>query len=202
MEEQILRTNPDSLGQSSPEKRVNIDGIIHAAGVLKHIKRAGWVKKAAITDAESVADHSFRMAILGMILGKEAGLDSGKVVGMCLLHDLAESVIGDKMPEEKKSELDHRKEESKVLESLFAPFPIRAKKVMRSLVIELMEGKTMEARLTWDIDRLEMNIQRVEYIKEGHDVKKLSKFDSRKSLSKLSKGILDQYESWLKIKKT
>ena len=54
----------------------NGNSLLRAAGSLKTIQRAGWVKKAGIKDAESVADHSFRMAVIGMYLGEvmELGL--------------------------------------------------------------------------------------------------------------------------------
>ena len=65
---------------------------------LKIVKRAGWVAKAGIKDAESVADHTFSMCVIGMALSDIMSLDTKKVVRMVLLHDLAESMVGDSMP--------------------------------------------------------------------------------------------------------
>jgi putative hydrolase of HD superfamily len=177
-----------------------IDSIIdtiRAAGDLKLVKRTGWVKKASIRNAESVADHSFRTAILGMLISIEKGLNPEKVMRMCLIHDLAESVIGDKMPEEKKSEREHRTIESQIVASIFVRLNPRTRRILISNLIELMEGTSREARLTWELDKLEMNLQRIDYLRNGYDKKKLSIFDSRKSLSKMSQKILDNYESIL-----
>jgi len=35
---------------------------------LKSVKRAGWVSKVKIENAESVADHSFSMCAMAMLL--------------------------------------------------------------------------------------------------------------------------------------
>lgn len=44
---------------------------------------------------DNVSDHSFRTAIIGMILAKLEGCDENKVLKMCLLHDLVEARTGD-----------------------------------------------------------------------------------------------------------
>lgn len=49
-----------------------------------------------IHDAEdNISDHSFRVAVIGMVLAKQEGCDENKVVKMCLFHDMAEIRIGD-----------------------------------------------------------------------------------------------------------
>ena len=46
--------------------------------------------------AESVAEHSFRTAIIGYTLARmDENVDTGKVVQMCLFHDVPEARIGD-----------------------------------------------------------------------------------------------------------
>ena len=69
-----------------------------AAIALKSVKRAGWAAKAGISDSESVADHSFSMCAIGMALTDAMKLDAEKVMKMVVLHDLAESAVGDYMP--------------------------------------------------------------------------------------------------------
>jgi putative hydrolase of HD superfamily len=64
---------------------------------LKSIRRAGWVLKVQVEDAESVADHTFSMATIAMLLSDMLGLDTHKVIKMVLMHDLAESIVGDYM---------------------------------------------------------------------------------------------------------
>ena len=48
--------------------------------------------------AESVADHSWRIALMAMLLtGEEEfkSMDMNKVIRMCLIHDLGETFTGD-----------------------------------------------------------------------------------------------------------
>ncbi|MGI0079762.1 MAG: HD domain-containing protein [Nitrososphaerales archaeon] len=175
--------------------RLDGKALIIASGRLKRIKRSGWIKKAGVTEAESVADHSYRMAVLGMFLAEELRLNSAKIVRMCLLHDLAESVIGDKMPEEKKSEKSHRMEELRVLNLLLSSLPARSRKKLSADAQELMLGNTKEAELTWEVDKLEMSLQRQDYLNAGYDRKKLSQFDCRKKLSRPVQKILDLYKA-------
>jgi len=69
---------------------------------LKNISRQGWIDKLSIKDPESVADHSYSMAIMAMVISDLENYDSEKILKMVLLHDLAESKIGDFTPESNK----------------------------------------------------------------------------------------------------
>ena len=64
------------------------------AGMLKRTARSGWWI-VGIKSPESVADHSFRAAIIGYILARMENADAGKVVNMCLFHDMPEARITD-----------------------------------------------------------------------------------------------------------
>ena len=65
---------------------------------LKNISRQGWIDKLSMEHPESVADHSYSMAIMGMVISDLENYDSEKMLKMILLHDLAESKIGDYTP--------------------------------------------------------------------------------------------------------
>ena len=68
--------------------------LISEAGLLKRVKRSGWWV-VGIDNPESVADHSFRCAVIGYILSKLEKADSNKVLIMTLFNDLHEARIGD-----------------------------------------------------------------------------------------------------------
>ena len=78
---------------------------------LKLLPRSGWKIKLGLTDSESVAEHSYMMSVMAMFLTDLKNLNSEKVIKMSILHDWAESKIGDFMPDEigydKKSELEN-----------------------------------------------------------------------------------------------
>jgi putative hydrolases of HD superfamily len=171
------------------KKSTSVD-LIKAAGLLKSVKRAGWVKKAGITsDCESVADHSFRMAVIAAQLGLERkSVDLAKLIRMCLIHDLAESIIGDKMPEEKKSSKAHRDKEDQVMQQILQRLPEKSGSILLRDWKELLESKTKESAMTWQIDKLEMALQAEDYIRIGYDREILSHFRQKpfdRDLSKL-----------------
>ena len=67
---------------------------------LKNIPRTGWKTKLHISNPESVADHSYMMTVMAMIMSDIKNLNTEKIIKMSLLHDWAESKIGDFMPDE------------------------------------------------------------------------------------------------------
>ena len=72
------------------EELASLSRFIFEIGQLKRTPRSGWLK-LGVSDPESVADHSFRTAVLGFLLGKLEGRDPYRVAGYCLFHDVAES---------------------------------------------------------------------------------------------------------------
>jgi putative hydrolases of HD superfamily len=163
-----------------------------AAGKLKALKRRGWVK-AGILDGESVADHTFRMAIIGAYLADLMKLDPGKIMRMCLIHDIAESEIGDVTPEEKSSEESHKSKEDEVAKSIFDTLPPKIRKQLLQDWNELMGNRTNEAKLVWQIDKLEMGLTMKDYMRSSGDKKKLKEFNPSWFLSKELKSILEKY---------
>ncbi len=75
------------------------------------VQRQGWIDKLSIKNSESVADHTYSMAIIGMVLSDSQKYNTEKILKMILIHDLAESITGDFTPEQKS------KEEKTILEN-------------------------------------------------------------------------------------
>lgn len=135
-------------------------------GKLKKIKRTGW-KTRGIKDPESIADHSFRTAVLGMLLSDLEGLDTEKVVRMLLLHDIQEAVSGDITSVEKEKMPDNgRSIEEDSIRKILSYLPEKLKEKYLSLWEEMENSKTREAKFCKDMDKLEMMIQLTEYEKE------------------------------------
>ena len=63
---------------------------------LKQLPRTGWVR-SGINNPESVAAHSWGMAILALKLTPKE-LDLSKVLSLCLIHDIPEVRVGDLTP--------------------------------------------------------------------------------------------------------
>lgn len=64
---------------------------------LKHIPRKGWVDRE-IEAPESVAAHSWRLALLSWLVAAAVGLDADKAMRIALVHDIAEVLTGDQTP--------------------------------------------------------------------------------------------------------
>jgi len=142
---------------------------------LKKIQRKGWVDKLSMKNPESVADHSYSMAIMGMIISDMENYNSEKIIKMILLHDLAESEIGDFTPEEisleKKKELENNAF-SKILTSL----PNNLKSQYQMLWNDYQNNDSQESKLVHQLDRLEMALQAKMYLNEGYSKEKLDSF--------------------------
>jgi putative hydrolase of HD superfamily len=149
-----------------------------SAGRLKRISRKGWVTWAQVERPESVADHSFRSAILAMCLSDLRGLDTEKMVRMALLHDVHEALIGDYDYFDKKKigEVEVKEREEKAVKTVFSVLPqvIREKYIL--LADEYRRQETDEAILMKGIDQVEMIMQALEYEREGYDKARLQAF--------------------------
>lgn len=70
-----------------------------ASGQLKQLPRTGWVDRG-IPNPETVAAHSWRMAVLALLLAPSENLEAETAARIALFHDLPEALVGDITPEE------------------------------------------------------------------------------------------------------
>ena len=142
---------------------------------LKKISRQGWIDKLSIKNPESVADHSYSMAIMGMVLSDLENYDSERILKMILLHDLAESKIGDFTPEqiniENKIQL-----ENTAFNEIIEHLPDSIKEQYLEIWQEYQENTSPESKIIHQIDKLEMVLQAKTYQNEGHPKEKLETF--------------------------
>ncbi|MGA9229158.1 MAG: HD domain-containing protein, partial [Nitrosotalea sp.] len=89
---------------------------------LKKVPRKGWISKVGIEHPESVADHSYGTAIMAMVLSDSQKLNTEKILKMALLHDLAESITGDFMPDEISKE-NKKISEEEAMKEIFSKLP-------------------------------------------------------------------------------
>lgn len=157
----------------------NSDSIFEFILKLKIIPRSGWKKKAGIASPESVADHAYSVAAIAMILSDAKKLDTGKILKMAILHDLAESIIGDLTPEDASKSKKMRLEDS-AMKKILSLFDAKTKKQYWSVWMQYQKNSSKEAKLLHDVDKLEMALQAQVYSK-SHKRQKLEPFlDSAK----------------------
>lgn len=107
---------------------------------------------------ESVAEHSWRLALMAYLISDEfPDADMDKVIKMCLIHDIGEAFTGD-IPVFMKTDGDEKKEEE-LLFSWVDRLPEPYSTEMNALYREMAERKTLEARIYKSLDGLEAIIQ-------------------------------------------
>ena len=119
-------------------------------GMLKKTPRTGY--QFLGSGKESVADHSFRTAIIGFMLSRqEPDADSYKTTLMCLFHDLHEARTGDLNYVNKRYvQMDEEKAVNDLAEGL--PFG----EDIISLTHEFNRGESLEARISRDADQIDL----------------------------------------------
>jgi len=142
---------------------------------LKNISRQGWIDKLSLKHPESVADHSYSMAIMGMIISDLESYDSEKILKMILLHDLAESRIGDYTPNEIDENEKERIENNAFFE-ITEKLPSTLKSQYDEIWKEYQNHTTPESKIVHQIDKLEMALQAKTYQKEGASKEKTAPF--------------------------
>lgn len=131
---------------------------------LKQTSRTGWGQRG-VPVAESVADHSFGVAFIVVILAQhlDEPLDLGKALTMAILHDLPEALTSDipspawrMMPEGVKPQTEER-----AMRQIVGGHA--AKDELLALWGELKEDQTVEARLVRDADKIDLYLQALIY---------------------------------------
>ncbi len=129
--------------------------ILHVAERLKDTPRHCTTSKGR---TESVAEHSWRTALMALLLTREfPDADVQKITAMCLIHDLGECFTGD-IPTFRKTDLD-REEEDSLLRRWVASLPADLSGYLSDLYLEMEQQITTEARIYKALDKLEALIQ-------------------------------------------
>ena len=138
-------------------------------GRLKNVGRSGWISQAEIEKPESVADHSFRCAIMAMCIGDLTNVDSGKLIRMLLLHDIQEASTGDydSYAKEKIGISNVKAQERNAMKKILSVLPSQLAKRYFSLWEEFEYKTTDEAILAHDIDKIEITVTEDDEEKDG-----------------------------------
>ena len=133
---------------------------------LKNISRQGWINKLSLKHPESVSDHSYSMAIIGMVISDLENYNSEKILKMILLHDLAESKIGDYTPNQISKE-NKIKIENNAYDEIINALPDAIKLQYAQIWEEYQKQESPESKIVHQIDKLEMALQAKMYQKQG-----------------------------------
>lgn len=134
------------------------------AGHLKRTKRAGWWI-AGVRDPESVAEHSFRVGIIGYVLALMEGANPDRTAALCLFHDMTETRVSD-VPSVGKRYITMAAAED-IAKDQTADLPGPVAQPIRDLVGEFEARESLEAQCARDADKLECLLQGREYQAQG-----------------------------------
>lgn len=169
--------------------------ILHIAERLKDTPRHCTTTKGR---CESVAEHSWRVSLMALLLRHEfPSVNIERVVDMCIIHDLGECFTGD-IPTFVKTNKD-RKVENSLLNDWVNTLPDDISKDFASLYEEMEKQETVEAKIYKALDKLEALIQHNEsplstWSENEYELNKIYAFDTvafSTWLTELRKDILD-----------
>jgi hypothetical protein len=104
-----------------PEELEGILAFLGAAERLKTATRSGWTSAG---QPESVAEHSWRLCLMAMLLyGRAPDVDLTRLLKMCLIHDLGEALSGDVPAPAQSADLNKAERERSDLIELIRPLP-------------------------------------------------------------------------------
>ncbi|MFD4114695.1 HD family hydrolase [Streptomyces niveus] len=140
-------------------------GFLLEMGMLKRAKRSGWWI-AGVKDPETIAEHSFRVALIGSVLAMMEGADPAKTALLGLWHDTQETRVSD-IPHIGRRYLDAASNEKVTADQVSAAHPAVREGAQR-IVEEYENGDSLEVICAHDADKLECLIQGVEYREQGY----------------------------------
>lgn len=128
---------------------------------LKRLQRTGW--QILGSGGESVAEHSYMVAMISYMLAEQTGADIQKTLLMALFHDVEETRTGDVYRLAKLYvTLKKRKARTDTLQQL----PQRNR--IEKLLDEYDQRKTLEAKIVKDADNLSLCLELKMRIEEGN----------------------------------
>jgi putative hydrolase of HD superfamily len=144
----------------------NCSKYIFEAGMLKRVKRSGWWV-AKINSPESVAEHSLRTAIIGLIIAKLEGKTDNEANRICtaaVFHDKHKTRLLDLNKITARYIDVDRTLERKVEREQVQTLP----KEVRESVLSALELREDELKILKDADYLECAFSAKEYLEIGY----------------------------------
>lgn len=142
-----------------------VANLLYEMGTLKQARRTGWWM-AGVRDPESIAEHSWRTALIASVIAKVEGADPARATLLAVWHDSQETRTGDVSYLGRR--YAQRADPEMVTADQIAGMPEPLAETVRELVAEYEARQTPEAICARDADKLECLLQGVEYKAQGH----------------------------------
>ena len=188
---------------------------LHLIERLKTTKREGW-RRFSINHGESIADHMYRMSIITMLCPPSLAsrINLAKCTQMALVHDMAESLVGDITPVDGVTKIEKSRRETETMNYLCERMLGKvhdgeAGRRLRDVWQEYEDDETLEAHFVHDVDKVELLLQMVEYERSHHgriDLGEFSWVAQKIQLSEVrawaSEVLADRDQYWARLGKT
>jgi putative hydrolases of HD superfamily len=132
---------------------------------------------------ESIADHMYRMSLITMLCPPTLAsrLDLNKCMRMCLIHDMAESLVGDITPVDGVPKPEKSRREATTMDYISQDllsnvYGGAAGKDIRAIWQEYEDSETLDSKFVHDVDKMELLLQMVEYERRGQGKADLGEF--------------------------
>jgi len=142
-----------------------VAGFLYEMGLLKRYKRTGWLV-AGVRDPESIAEHSFRAAVIASVLAVMEGADPARAALLSLFHDTQETRLTD-IPYLARPYVTRTGNEE-VTAHQVRGLPEAVADMVTGVVAEYEGRASAEAVCARDADKLECLLQAVEYREQGN----------------------------------
>ncbi|KMM39065.1 HD domain-containing protein [Guptibacillus hwajinpoensis] len=124
---------------------------------LKETTRSAYMKSGR---RESVAEHSWRLAMFALVLKDHfPELNMSRVISMCLVHDLGEAYDGDVSATIKVNQQEKIRKEEEAVKRLTSTMALTNRNSILTLCKEYNKGITNEAKFVKALDKIETIIQ-------------------------------------------
>lgn len=169
----------------------NILKFLIEIGKLKSVPRKG-ITFYGVKNPDSASDHSFRMAIMVLLFGKEKNINIKKALKIALIHDICKVLTGDitpydgLLPKNKKERekfvrrwrrLSLKKKETRyiqkfkkeygALEKLISKLPPKIREELKRLWLDYHRNESPEAKFVSQIDITENLLEAFEWWKKN-----------------------------------
>ncbi|KAI5459751.1 HD domain-containing protein [Mariannaea sp. PMI_226] len=176
--EKVLKQIPGAPAEASSSPVP----FFHMLELLKTTKREGW-RRFGITRGESISDHMYRMSMISMFAPPALAprLDLPKCMKMCLIHDMAELLVGDITPVDNVPKPEKSRREAETMDFLTKNLLRNVAggttgEEIRAIWQEYEDSKTLDSHFVHDVDKIELLLQMIEYERRGQGQVDLGEF--------------------------
>ncbi|MCK5476246.1 MAG: HD domain-containing protein [Candidatus Pacebacteria bacterium] len=168
-------------------KKINYNKIadfLFEIGTLRNMKRMHCQTLPETND--TIASHSFEVAIIGMILAKMENADENKVLKMCLFHETVKARTGD-------ANFIHlhyvKADKEKATRDQHSEIPLEEE--MIEILDEYNRKESKESIITKDADLINQTILQCNHLKESKDLDRWNRHTAKGLKTKSAKELAE-----------